>query len=255
MKKSIYILILFAGIFLLNASGLHAQKRYVFEKKITTESNTLNYKLSGKQYYNKIIPSGTVFLFDEWKKGYVTLVNGDRYDDVSLKYDIFSDELIEINNRTVTMIMLDKNTISEFGFYNSEDGDSMVFVKTHFEKNPEEEHYFQLLYSGSLKFLIQHRSFEEETTLYKDQYGYLRNTIFNHEATYYLVFPGNRFEKFKLKRWSFIDLFSDNKERKKEVRRLLHQNRISVQTNQDAIRAVKLVEERFYNISNESASQ
>ena len=245
MKTSKYILIIITGIFLLLGTGATAQKRFVLEKPLTTESNTLNYKLAGKQYYNMIVPSGSVFLYNDWQDGYVKLINGDTYENLSLKYNIFLDELIQINNRSVSMIMLDKNIIQEFGFYHTIDGDSMVFIKMNSEKNPKEEHYFQLLHSQNLKLLILHRSVEEETTLYKDKYGYLRNTVFKPRTIYYLVFPRDRFEKFKLKRKSFLNLFP--KSRKKEIRRLLRRNRITFQSDEEAVQAVQLVEEMFYS--------
>ena len=247
MKKLMYILILCTGIFLLNASVVQAQKRYIPEQVLTTRSNTLNHKLVGKQYYAMIVPDGSVFLFDEWKTGYVILDNGDRYDDLSLKYNIYYDELIHINDRSLNMIMLDKNTISEFGFYDVGGGESMVFTKTTFPQEQDEKYYFRQMYNGKLKLVVRHKSLEEQTLPYKDKYGLMRNTTYNTYTDYYLVFPENRFEKFNLKRRSFVDLFAGDKERKKEVKRLLRQNHIYFENNLETIRAVSLVEEAFYS--------
>jgi len=247
MKKLIYISIIFTGIFLLMVSEVYAQKDFVPEKKLTTESNTLNYKLAGKQYYNMVVPSGTVFLFNEWKDGYVKLINGDRYDDLSLKYNIFYDELIQVNNRNMSMIMLDKNTISEFGLYNEQNGKTMVFVKMYFPKNPDGDYFFNPLYDGNLKLVVRHRSIEEETSMYKDAYGMMRNSKYNTYEYYYVIFPGNRFERFRLKRRSFLDLFSGDRDTKKEVRRILRRNHIYFQSDEETIQAVKLVDEAFYS--------
>ena len=250
MRKLIHTAIIFTGVLLLMVSGVHAQKGFVPEKKLTTESNTLNNKLAGKQYYNMVVPSGSVFLFNDWKDGYVKLINGDRYDDLSLKYNIFYDELIEINNRSVSMIMLDKNTISEFGFYNEQNGETMVFTKMYFPKNPDGDYFFNPLYDGNLKLVVRNRSLEEETNIYKDAYGIMRNTVFNIHKYYYLIFPDNHFERFNLKRRSFLDLFSGDKETKKEIRRILRRNQIFFQSDEETIQAVKLVEEKFYSNSN-----
>lgn len=245
MNKPIHILIIFAGIFILLGTGAQAQKRFVPEIELTTESNTLNYKLAGKQYYNMVVPSGSVFLFDEWKDGYIKLINGDRYDNLSLKYNIYYDELIQINNRSVSMIMLDKSTISEFGFYDVLNGEPMVFTKMYFPKNPDGDYYFNCLYSGNLKLVVRHRSIEEETNMYKDSYGIMRNNKFNVYQYYYVIFPDNRFERLRLKRRSFVELFQ-GKEDKKEVRRILRHNHIYFRNNEETIQAVKLVEAEFF---------
>ncbi len=246
MKKSIYILIIVTGFSLLLGSELHAQNRFVPEKELTTESNTLNYKLAGKQYYNMVVPSGSVFLFNDWKEGYVKLINGDRYDNLSLKYNIYFDEVIQVNNRSVSMIMLDKNTVSEFGFYNEQNGETMTFTKMYFQKNPEGDYYFNCLYSGNLKLVVRHRSLEEETNMYKDSYGMMRNSKFNVYKNYYVIFPGDQFERLRLKRRSFVDLFPGSKETRKEIKRILRRNRIYFRTDEETIRAVKLVDEAFY---------
>jgi len=239
-------LIITACIFLLIVVEASAQKGFVPVKELTTESNTLNYKLAGKQYYNTIIPSGTVFLYNDWEDGYVQLINGDRYDNLSLKYNIYLDELIEINNRSVTMIMLDKNTISEFGFYNQKNDEPTVFKKMYYPKNPDGDYYFNPLYEGNLKLVVRYRSLEEETGLYKDSYGIMRNTKYSSYQYYYVIFPDNRFEKFKLKRRSFVELF-EGKEVKKEIRRILRRNDIFFRNDQQTIKAVQLVEEAFYS--------
>lgn len=246
MKKSIHILIVFTGLLLLLCSGVFAQKDFVPEKTLTTESNTLNYKLAGKQYYNMVVPSGSVFLFDEWKEGYVKLINGDRYDNLSLRYNIFYDELIQVNNRSVSMIMLDKNTISEFGFYNMQNGETMTFTKMYFPKNPDGDYYFNALYTGNLKLVVRHRSLEEETNMYKDAYGMMRNTKFNTYQNYYVILPGDQFERLRLKRRSFVELFSPDREQRKEIKRILRRNRLNFRNDEETIQAVKLVDEAFF---------
>lgn len=240
MKQKLIIL---ASVFLLMVVEVTAQKKYIPIKELTTESNSLNYKLPGKQYYNMIVPSGTVFLYNDWKDGYVKLINGDRYDSLSLKYNIYYDELIHINNRSLIMIMLDKDVISEFGFYN-QNNEPSIFKKMYYPGTPKGEYYFQELYNNRLKLLIWSRSIEEQTSPYKDSYGILRSSQYNVHSRYYLVFPDGRFEKFNLKRRSFLSMFPDDK---KTVRHLLRKNHIFFNNDKQTIQAVKLVEETLYS--------
>ncbi len=241
MKRTNYISFIIAGILLLIGSDLAAQKNYKPERELTTESNSLNYKIPGNQYYNMIVPAGSIFLFNDWEDGYLTLVNGDRYDDLSLKYNLYTDELIHINNRSVSMIQVDKNTIAEFGFYLGDNKD-MIFRQMYFPKYPGGNYFFEILYEGNLTLGVRHRSMEEQTSTYKDAYGMLRNSVYNIHEYYYVIFPENQFERFRLNRRSFADVFPDHK---KEVKRLLRQNHLRINNTSEAIQAIKLVEEQL----------
>lgn len=236
-------LIIVASLFMLIVSATSAQEEYVTVRKLTTESNSLNYKLPGKQYYNMIVPSGSVFLYNDWKDGYLKLQNGDNYDHISLKYNIYYDDLITFNDRTATMIMLDKNTIEEFGLYQN-NGELQVFKKMYFSNYPMGEYFFKSLYDNNLKLAVRYKSQEEETSLYKDAYGRLRNTSFKATSLYYIIFPDHQFKRFSLKRRSFVNMFSQNK---KTVRRVLRKNHILFKNEIQTIQAVKLVEEALFS--------
>ena len=234
--------VLAIGLFVLICSFARAQKPYNVEVELTTESNTVNYKLPGKQFYPIYVPSGSEFYDDQWMRGYLILENGDRYDSLLFKYNTFRDELITLNNRTRIFIMLDKDAISEFGLY-ERPSFTKRFVKMDLDKIPKGEHYFYVPYSGKLKFAIWYRTLEETTSPYKDKNGFLQISNYKLGPNYYLRFPDGHFEKFKLKRRSLILLFPDQK---REIRRMLRKERNWVKTEYDAARAVQQIEEKYY---------
>lgn len=222
---------------------VNAQKNDITKIELNTSSNSINYKIPGKQFYAKYIPSGSDFLYDEWKMGYVILENGDKYDDIHLKYNTLNDELITLNGRTNTLIMIDKDAVQEFGIY-SDSGLTQRFKKYKFEKGTKDHLYFNVLYEGNLKVVIWQRTIEEKISPYRDKNGYLQVSEFNLRPQNYVGFPDGEFKRFRFTRVSFFSLFADKKQ---EIRRLLRQNKNHLRTNADYIEAVKLIESKFYS--------
>ncbi|MCK3682859.1 hypothetical protein [Maribellus sp. YY47] len=209
---------------------------------LSTEANTTQYKLSGNQFYPLYVPMGSEFMNDDWQKGYVILENQDRYDSLHLKLNTYKDELIWLHSRSSSLVELDKSTIREFGFY-SETGLPMMFRKLEMNIVPKGDHYFRMLYNGKLKLVIWFKTTEEEVPAYTDKYGYMRNTNFKMRSNYFLIFPDNDFERFRLKRMPFLYLFG---EKQKEVRKLLRKNKNRLMKESDFINAVQLIDREFY---------
>jgi len=236
---------LFLGLLVLIMLSVQAQRPYNVNVELTTESNTINYKLPGQQFYPIYVPSGSEFYDDQWMIGYVILENEDRYDSLMLKYNTYRDEIITVNDRARTMIMLDKDAITEFGLYEMP-GVTKRFKKMDLDKIPKAEHYFNLPYDGNLKFAVWYRTLEETTAPFKDKNGYLQISDFVLRHNYYILFPDGQFEKFKLNRQSLIQLFPDHK---REIRRMLRRDRNWVKTEDDAARAIEMIEKQFFTFS------
>jgi hypothetical protein len=231
-------------LFILLIVGATAQEIYNPWELFTTESNTLNHKLTGKKYHFHSVLQGTVYLDDEWRKGALTLENGDRYDSIYMKYNTYLEELIVYNERTGAIFMPDKSIISEFTLDTGNQGPGL-FRKIYFGKYPKGEHYFNVLYEGEeLKLFVWHKTDEVKISLYKDEYGLMRDSEFRMSTTYFLVFPDNDIRKITPTRGSFVQLFP---EQKKSVRRLLRKNHVSFESNSKIIQAVRLIENEFFS--------
>ncbi|MCE4562865.1 hypothetical protein INQ51_00960 [Maribellus sp. CM-23] len=235
LRIIITCLLIFAGV------QIHAQIT-IQGFTLTTEANSTKYKLPGKQFYPLYVPSGSEFMDNKWQFGYVILENKDRYDSLRLKFNTYKNEIIWLHNRSMSMIELDKNVIKEFGFY-SETGNLLSFQKLHPGDDPEDTHYFKMLYDGKLKIAILHYTIEKKVSAYRDKLGFMRNTSFEMRTDNYLIFPGNDFERFKFKRTSFLNLFGV---KKKEVRRVLRQNQVRLSQEKDFIRAISVIEKELY---------
>lgn len=229
------------ALFIFLSALATAQNPYNVEIELTTASNSVNYKLPGKQFFPVYVPLGSEFFDEAWREGYVVLENGDRYENLNLKYNTFKDELITINDRTRVMVLLDKDAISEFGFYSATK--NQRFVKMYFNKVPSGDHYFMTQHDGSLKYAIWYRTQDVATTPYRDKNGYLQMSEFEMSLNHYVCFPDNDFKKFKLNRRSLVLLFPDQK---KEIRRMLRKERNRVKTISEATRAIEIIDREYF---------
>lgn len=243
-RQSIEKVVMTIGVLLVLSLVANAQKKeFVPEIELTTASNTTNYKLPGKQFYPTYVPRGSEFYDDEWTTGSVVLENGDVYKNLYLKYNTLHDEVIYLNQNTNRLISIDKDAVSEFVF-DKTIKTSPRFKKMFFDKLPKGDRYFEMLYEGRLQLVIHNRTLEEKTSAYKDRNGYLQVSDFVLRRHHYVCFPDGDFEKVKLRRRSLLTLFP---EKKKEIRKLLRQNKNSFRTNKDAVQAIRLIEENYYS--------
>jgi hypothetical protein len=241
--RTIYQILLPALLVLL-ISELSAQEFYNSVKPITTESNTLNYKLTGRRYHFTSTIRGPVYLDDEWRLGSVILANGDRHQNIYLKLNTLNDDLLWYNDRTGAITILDKFIIDEF-ILDTNNQNPTFFRKLNYDRYPKGEHYFNVVYDGKVKLLKWFLTEEISVPAYYDQSGYLKGTEYQMRKILFIVFPDNSLIKIDGSKKSFLDLFP---EQKKKVRQLFRKNKIILGKKRDSemIRAVKLIEENFF---------
>jgi hypothetical protein len=232
MKTKIFIL----AISFLMVMGVNAQE--YSNGEMTVKSNSLNHKLQGRQFIFAYVPEGSEFINDNWDKGYVILDNNDRYDSLSMKYNSLHDELIYVNERTKKMVELDKNSVSEFGFYKNLD-DVMRFKRFFYNKNI----YFNVLYDGNMKLLVRYITSNEKTSTYKDKFGHVQDSKYVLRTEYYMMFPDGDLERFRTTKNSFIQLFPD---KKKDLKKLCRKNHIDFKKDNDLISFTKQIENKYF---------
>lgn len=240
MSARIKIAGLVLSVFMLG--HVSAQEFYNSVNPLTTKSNTLNYKLTGKQYYFLSTLNGTVYFNDNWVSGKLKLENGDRYDSVYIKLNTFLEDLVAYNERTGAVFVVDKSIIDEFEM-EFEKGQKFLFRKVVFDRAPKGEHYLNVLYDGRVKLYAWHRTLEVQTSTYKDNYGLLRDSEFRAEIVYWLVFPDNSIHRVAMKRRSFLQLFP---EQKRTLRRSFRKNRVYFYTPEHLVQAARILEQEMF---------
>ena len=241
LHKKIIFTIVFASMML----GAVCQEFHAPTVSLTTKSNTLNYKLSGSQYYFYSFLEGTVYLNDDWVRGSVVLENGDRFDNILLKLNTFTEDLITFNERIGAVEIIDKFIVDEFTMDTDKSSENL-FRKLYFDKYPKGDHYFNVLYEGKLKLFCWYYTYEEKTSIYRDVHGLMRASRYKLNPIYFILFPDNNLIKVKSTRKSLVNLFP---EQKKRIRKLFRKNKIrfTSKSTSELGRAVNLIETEFFS--------
>lgn len=239
MKRKMKYLILLLFIFLIQ--GTSAQKFYKPWINLTTESNSLQYKLPGTKYTITTSPLGTKFLNETWTSVTLYLENGDRYADLPARLNTFDDDLIVFNYRLGIPVKVDKDVVSSFDLL-FDDGDTVHFKKIYFNGNPKADRYFRVLHEGKLKILLWYNTSEKETDVYTDENGTMHTSKYIPTQNYFLVFPTGEMKEFLLNKRSFLSLFP---EKKRQIRQLIRHQYLMIRTEDGIIRAVGLIEQNM----------
>jgi hypothetical protein len=159
-------------------------------------------------------------LLDEKKRTASIILNGRKYNGLTLEYDMFLDEVIysdsnKVINDGLFKIALNKDPVDGFSLYFGQD--SMIF--SHFKSDDEKksglpEGFYEIVYSGASKFVIKHQSF----VLVMDG---IEEYIYT-PADYVMV--GDFFSKIKSSK-GFIKLFGEKSE---EIKRFIRTNRVNI---------------------------
>lgn len=160
-----------------------------------------------------------ILYFNRKPQSSLTL-NGRRYENLTLEYDTFKDEVVYsdslkfIDNK-VFKISLNKDPVDGFCFYSGSDSLSFRFFSQ--EEDPNfnlPEGFYEIVYGGRSKLIIKHRSY----LLVKDG---IDEYIYS-PADYIMVNRG--YTKITSKR-VFLNLFSD---KSGEIKKFIRTNRIHI---------------------------
>ena len=159
-------------------------------------------------------------LLDEKKRTASIILNGRRYNNLSLEYDTFLDEVIysdgnKVINGGLFKIALNKDPVDGFSLYF--DQDSLIF--RHFKsedvkKSNLPEGFYEIVYSGASKFIIKHQSF---VLVMEGIEEYIYTP-----ADYVMV--GDVFSRIKSSK-GFIKLFGEKSEK---IRQFIRTNNVNI---------------------------
>jgi len=192
-------------------------------QKVTSESNQLKRKLTGKKFYVTSMPRGTVFLHDTYLPVRLTLEDGEVYDSVMARYNSYLDELVCFNDNINTLFTIDKYLVKEFEVVSPVYG-YQKFRKIKFDKAPKDDRFFQVVYEGNIILLAFYKTIESKTSLYKDEFGILRDTEYALTETFYTYSPDEGLNRFYPYKSTFLKMYNANKS---QVRQILRKNKIS----------------------------
>ncbi len=175
---------------------------------------------------------GSPFYLDDWVKGTVTMQNGQRAENIQLKFNAYENELL-MNQSKTGAVYIPKKQISSFSLQDPEINREVLFQKLPHHKKGDQTHFYRVLYKGKV-------------SLYKDivvvfekadyQGGYSNDKTFDEFKTYSNYYYNGEldleFHKLKTSPSGIAKAFPDHSS---EIKKFISQGNINLKKDGDLI--------------------
>ena len=193
--------------------------------------------------------SGSPYLFDDWKVGSVIDKEGNRMDNVSIKYDAYRDQ-IEVLKEGGNVIVLDNDLYPEFSIY----GPEILNFKNSVQgiiKIPGGG-YFQVLFTDKVSLLKRHKINYVETGV--ATYGApALEKRFEQKKYYFLVLNGY-VNEITLRKKSVLDAIGNPAE-EKELLSYAKNKKLSFTTESDLVKILQFYNEKTRDLTRKSEEE
>ena len=227
MKKSLLIYLVFLLPLRVNAQLIYLPDTIV-------KRFFLMQQLTGSRYMDAGHKNSGMYFTDEWCPGNIWLTSGRKVNDLMLRYNGFTDDLVWMRQR-VMQVTLDKNNIKAFDILMN--GRDHYFEKrmiTH-EKDSAET-FCEVLHSGKVQ-LVAIRKTRLESESFK---GYVPYYNYAPHPVYYLFIRGRT---YFLKNCKLRTLYSTFPELEDKIRQRVHEQHIRRRKEANFIKAVIAIED------------
>ncbi|WP_163321945.1 hypothetical protein [Draconibacterium mangrovi] len=213
-----------------------AQDMGIDTYNLNSESNKLQGKMLG-EVLTLNAEVNSYFLYpDDWVPGAVKFVNGNVFENLRLRYQAYSDELISYNDNGRFLYQVEKELVESFSF---QDGNkTRKFVRLTKNNNQQTNMYLEELYKGAVSLMVNWYIFEQSVSPYKDRNGITRAVEYQLHKDYYLYTEHDGLTKIRLNRAALLSRFPENQ---KQIRKLLRQNGIHINNEFSMVNALRLL--------------
>ena len=205
---------------------------------LSLESNRLGGKIMGEIFYISALANSNFLYPDEWVDGEITLTDGDKYENVKLRYHAEDDELIAYNEKNKSLYFVEKEQVSAFVMIVGEQ--ERKFIKGYPKGEDKKGKYFEELYVGNQMFLSDTHVYEQKVSPFKDELGIMRDVEYYFRSDYFRYSEKEGYHKMGINRRALITAFPEHK---KAIKKLLRKNNIFIDSEQDMVRAFSLLDE------------
>lgn len=192
-----------------------------------------NINLTGKFYAYPIGLDGSPYLQSEWQVGNLNLENGKTAYNVRIQFNIISNELIFYNESLKRVFIADKGTIHSF-VMNPESADTLFFMKY---SGPEvgyklkKDDFVHVLSQGKINFMVKHSANVINATE-----SNARDKVYPKD--FYFINFNNQTLETKISYRTVYSLFPS---KKKEIKKMISENRIRKATEDNLIKLFKVI--------------
>lgn len=219
-----------------------AQTSGLIFTNLDQSSNRLQGKLKGEIYYMNYLSNSNYFLQKDWTDGTITLKDGDFFDNIKMRYMAYGDELVAYNDNNRTLFTVDKNTVKWFTFKTKLPSGAIKetkFVNLDSLNIIYNRSFFEELFSGTVQLLVFHQIEQVNVAPYSDASGRILDSEFKLLSLHYLLSETKGIVRISLRNRALYNVYPENK---KEIRRQLRKNKISIRNESTAIQAFELLD-------------
>ncbi|MCS6796239.1 MAG: hypothetical protein RMJ97_10580 [Raineya sp.] len=232
-KIFVFFCLLFWGNATVILAQLSGQDAFINAMNLAGQSNIVR---TWDSRYQGV--KGHPFVKNVWENAQIISIDGKTYQDVPLKYDVYSNLAI-IKNSKGDSIITEVTNIREFTLKTSK----MTFVKEPLLDNPDNiKNYgrlYEQLYKGSKVTLLKNH---RKVLLQADyQGGYSANRRYDEliEEYDYFLKKGNSIEKIKLNEKNLLKVLSD---KEKELKEFLKKEKLNLKTEVGVMKLLQFYE-------------
>jgi hypothetical protein len=224
----------------------HTNDQHLLFEPVLTGKNFQPHKTIGNQYFK-----------NTWYLGDVFLVNGEVVTNRELAYNGYLDELIWKEVSKLSLVCLDKESITKFILY--ENNRNQRFVFRHLQGTLENQAgsldlFAQVIKDDSVEVYATRRiELDEKIEIEVEGVTIRNDKIINSAPVYILELPEHRFLILnKLNRKSFYNLFPEHQA---EIKLFLNQHHASLKTENDLLKIIRLLESNKNSVFSHELNQ
>ena len=140
--------------FMLSASLFSQQYDCNCEGRDSAYADFIRKTLISRQYENPIMGYSGEQYFNNWSPGRIMLENGEIIENMTLRYDMYTDELLWQRTSDFQIGVVNKEIVKGFDFYGNGIQPEISFVKRKLRSTDTKNVYLQVLAEGDLNFYV-----------------------------------------------------------------------------------------------------
>jgi hypothetical protein len=221
MKNRFFLLML------LSVMAMNAQAQFISD---LIDPTFLNPDFRKSKSLDKV--EGTPYLNEDWKRGKIILLSGQSFDNISMKYDIYGDQVV-VKGPDDNEAEFNKNRIQSFIIYGQRDAILYNFVKL------ENGDFYNLVFDGKNKIYQKFKKRIHVSEVNSGGFGSpeSKSTFLNDDKVYIKLASGEMKEFDKEKR--LYELFPDKSE---SIKLFIKTNKLKFKSLDDLVKVIQYME-------------
>lgn len=204
-------------------------------------------RLSGEVFTFTLHADGSMYYFDVWAPGKVTLITGEVVEAENLRYNGYLDQLIWLNPANFQQIQVDKQMVKSFSIELPHLQEELYFenitFKPWFEANPMNI-LAQILYQGEIRLLAHRRITRKSEEIENVGSALVARAKLEPAPVFYILMPDGQAHSIRrINRRAFFQIFPEHTTK---IRDALRRNNIRLRNEHDLIEAVKITEKVIF---------